>query len=113
MQVILPNVAHVPLLGYTLLSLKSMADRGHECVGEEKGVRLELKNGKTLFGPAVGKLKHLSGFRRSLDSSNFALATIALGKIPSVSPVDIDTFHTSYRRVYTIIYSVLESNSSG
>ena len=26
-QVILPTVAHIPLLGYNLLSLKSMADR--------------------------------------------------------------------------------------
>ena len=28
-QVVLPNAAHVPLLGYNLLSLKRMADGGH------------------------------------------------------------------------------------
>ena len=75
-----------------------MADRGHrghKYVGEKKGVVLHLKNGKTLFGPSVGKLNYFSGFRRPFDSSNSALATIATGKIPSVSPVDINTFHTS------------------
>ena len=82
-KVILPNVAHVQLLGYKLLSLKRMANRGHRYVGEKKGVTMYLKNGKTLFGPPVGKLNYLSGFRRPFDSSKFALATIAPGKIPS------------------------------
>ena len=100
MQVVLPNVAHVPLLGYNLLGLKRMADHGHKYVGEKKGVTLHLKNGKTLFCPSVGKLNCLSGFRRPLDSSNLALATIAPGKIPSVLPVDINTFHTSHRHVH-------------
>ena len=53
MQVMLPDVAHVPLLGYNLLSLKRMADRGHKYVGEKTGVALHLKNRKTLFGPSV------------------------------------------------------------
>ena len=35
-QVVLPNVAHVPLLGYNFLSLKRMSDRGHKYVGEKK-----------------------------------------------------------------------------
>ena len=77
-----------------------MADRCHKYVGEKKGVALHLKNGKTLFDPSVGKLNYFSGFRRPLDSSNPALATIATGKIPSVSPVDIDTFHTSRGHVH-------------
>ena len=99
-QVVLPNVAYVPLLGYNLLSLKRMADRGHKYVGEKNGVALHLKNGKTLFGPSVGKLNCFSGFRRPFDSSSFALATIAPGKIPSVSPVGINTFHTSHGHVH-------------
>ena len=45
-QVVMPNVAHVPLLGYNLMSLKSMADRGHKYVGEKKGVTLHLKKGE-------------------------------------------------------------------
>ena len=61
---------------------------------------LHLKNRKTLFGPSVGKLNYLFGFRRPYDSSNFALATIAPGKIPSVSPVNINTFQTSHGHVY-------------
>ena len=103
MQVVLPNVAHILLLGYNLLSLKRMADRGHrghKYVGEKKGLALHLKNGKTLLGPSVGKLKYFSGFRRPLDSSYSALATIATGNIPSVSPVDINMFHTSRWRVH-------------
>ena len=99
MQIVLPNVAHVLLLGYDLLSLKRMADCWHKCVGEKKGVTLHLKNGKTVFGPSVGKLNY-SGFRRPLDSSIPALATIATGKIPSVSPVDINTFYTSREHVH-------------
>ena len=35
-HVILPNAALVPLLGYNLLSLKRMADRGHKYVGEKR-----------------------------------------------------------------------------
>ena len=101
MQIVLPNVAHVLLLGYDLLSLKRMADCGHKYIGEKKGVTLRLKNGKThLFGPSVGKLNYFSGFRRPLDSSIPALATTAMGKIPAVSPVDINTFYTSREHVH-------------
>ena len=89
-----------------------MADRGHRYVGKKKGVTLHLKNLKTRFGPSVGKLNYLSGFRHPLDSSNFALATIAPGNIPSVSPVDINTFYTSHG-MYTSNYFVPQPNSSG
>ena len=62
-QAILPNVAHVPLLGYNLLSLRRMPDRGHKYISEKKGVTLHLENGNTIFGPSVGKLYYLSGLR--------------------------------------------------
>ena len=100
MQVVLPNVTHVPLLGYNLLSSKNMPDCGHKYVGKKKGVALHLKNAKNLFGPPVGKLNCFSESRRPLDSSSFGLATIAAGKIPSISPVDINTFHTSHPHVH-------------
>ena len=112
-QVVLPNVAHVPLLGYNLLSLKKMAVRGHKYVGEKTGVALHLKNGKPLFGPSVGKLNYFSGFRRPLDSISFGLATNAPGKITSVSPVDINTFHTSHGHMCTRNCSVQQPDSSG
>ena len=99
-HVILPNVAHVALLGYNLLSSKRMADRGHKYVGEKKEVISHLKIGKTLSGPSVGKLNYLLGFRHSPHSSKFALATIAPGEISSVSPVNANMFHTSYGYVY-------------
>ena len=61
MQTILPNAAHVPFLGYSLLTLKRMADRGHKYVGEKKGMILHLKNGKTLFGHYLsGTLKRMA-----------------------------------------------------
>ena len=52
-----------------------------------------------MFGPSVGKLIYFCGFRRPLDSSSFGLATTAPGKIQSVFPVNINTFHTSHRHV--------------
>ena len=112
LQAVLPNVAHVPLLEYNLLSLKRIADSSHKYVGEKMGAALHLKNRKALFGPSVEKLKYLSGFRRPLDSSNFALATIAPGKISYVSPVDINTFHTSHELVNEKYCSVPQPNSS-
>ena len=72
-----------------------MVDRGHKYVREKKGVTNHLKNGKTLFGPSVGKPSYLSGFRRSLDSSTFALATFAPGNILLFLLVDINTFRAS------------------
>ena len=99
-QVVLPNVAHVPLLGYNLPSLKRMVDCGHKYFGEKKGVTFHLKNEKTLFDLSVGKLNSLSGFRRPPDSSNFALAAITPGKMPSFSPVDINAFHVPHRHVH-------------
>ena len=50
-QVILPNVTHVPLLRYNLLSLKRMTDHDLRDVTKKKGVTLHLKNEKTGFGP--------------------------------------------------------------
>ena len=50
-QVVLPNVDHVSLLAYNLLSLKRMADRGHKYVGEKKKVISHLKIGKLFLVP--------------------------------------------------------------
>ena len=61
---------------------------------------LHLKNGKVIFRPSVGKLSDVSGFRRPLSSSSFVLATIAPRKIPSVSPVNINTFHAFHGYVH-------------
>ena len=95
-QVVSPNVAHAPLLGYNLLLSKMMANRGHKYVGEKKGVALHLKNGNTLLGLSVRKLNGLSVFRHQLDLNGFAPAKIAPEKIPSVLPVDINTLYASH-----------------
>ena len=81
------------------MSLKRIADSG-QIRRRKKRVTLHLTNGKTLFGLSVGKLNYLSGFRRPLDSSNFALATIAPGNIPCVSPVDTNTFHVPLGHIH-------------
>ena len=112
MQVILTSNAHVPLLGYNLLSLKRMADRGHKCVAEKTGEMLPLKNRTTLFGLSVGNQNYFSRLRRTLDSSKSALATIAPENIFYLSPVDINTFRASHGHVQRN-FSVLQPNSSG
>ena len=45
-QVILPDIVYALILGYYLLSLKRMVDRGHKYVGKKKRVALHLKNRK-------------------------------------------------------------------
>ena len=50
-QIVLPNVAHVPLLRYNLLSLKRTADRGHKYVGKKKAMTLHLKMGRLCLVP--------------------------------------------------------------
>ena len=45
------DVAHVPQLSYNLISLPSMAQKGHTYTGDKDGVTLELKGGKTVFFP--------------------------------------------------------------
>ena len=39
------DVAHVPQLSYNLISLPSMAQKGHTYTGDKDGVTLELKGG--------------------------------------------------------------------
>ena len=70
----------------------------------EKGSDIAPEKGKTLLGPSVGKLNYRSGFRRPLDSRNFALATTVPGKIPSVLLVNVSTFHTSHGHVYEKLF---------
>ena len=70
----------------SFILLRIMAYGGHKCFGENKRVKFHLENGKTPSGPSVGNLKQISGFRGLLNSSDFTLATVAPGRVPSILP---------------------------
>ena len=45
------DVAYVPQLSYNLISLLSMAQKGHTYTGDKDGVTLKLKGGEIVFSP--------------------------------------------------------------
>ena len=45
------DVVHTPLLSYNLISLPSLALKGHMCAGDKDGVTLKLKGGETVHYP--------------------------------------------------------------
>ena len=52
----LHDVVHVPLLSCNLISLPSLALKGHTYEGDKDGVTLKLKEGKTVHFPLIAKL---------------------------------------------------------
>ena len=56
----LTSVLHVPSLCDNLLPLRVLADKGHTYVGNQHGIMLNLKSGRTLFVPSCGRLNLLS-----------------------------------------------------
>ena len=91
------DVAHVPQLSYNLISLPSMAQKGHTYTGDKDGVILELKGGKTVFFPLVGKLCRQYGYRPKAANNmvDTACAVIAPGKAPN-PPTDINILHCTF-----------------
>ena len=91
------DVAHVPQLSYNLISLPSMAQKGHTYTGDKDGVTLELKGGKTVFFPLVGKLCRQYGYRPKAANNmvDTACAVIAPGKAPN-PPTDINILHCTF-----------------
>ena len=59
----LHNVAHTPLLSYNLISLPSLALKGHTYAGDKDGVALKLEGGETVHSPLIGKLCRQYGYR--------------------------------------------------
>lgn len=55
---------------------------------------------KDSFWTLGRKTEKISGFRRPLNPSDFALATIAPGQVSSVSPQDIDMFYEFHEHVH-------------
>ena len=52
----LHDIAHAPLLSYNLISLPSLALKGHTYAGDSYGVNIKLKGGKTVHVPLIGKV---------------------------------------------------------
>ena len=93
------DVAHVPQLSYNLISLPSMAQKGHTYTGDKNGVTLELKGGKTVFFPLVGKLCRQYGYRPKAANNmvDSACAVIAPGKVKTPNPPpDINILHCTF-----------------
>ena len=93
------DVAHVPQLSYNLISLPSMAQKGHTYTGDKDGVTLELKGGKTVFFPLVGKLCRQYGYRPKAANNmvDTACAVIAPGKVKAPNPLtDINILHCTF-----------------
>ena len=93
------DVAHVPQLSYNLISLPSMAQKGHTYTGDKNGVTLELKGGKTVFFPLVGKLCRQYGYRPKAANNmvDSACAVIAPGNVKTPNPPpDINILHCTF-----------------
>ena len=93
------DVAHVPQLSYNLISLPSMVQKGHTYTGDKDGVTLELKGGKTVFFPLVGKLCRQYGYhpKEANNMVDTACAVIAPGKAKAPNPpTDINILNCTF-----------------
>ena len=100
------DVAHVPQLSYNLISLPSMAQKGHTYTGDKDGVTLELKGGKTVFFPLVGKLCRQYSYRPKAANNmvDTACTTIAPGKTKTpTNPTDINILHCTFGDTHEVL----------
>ena len=100
------DVAHVPQLSYNLISLPSMAQKGHTYTGDKDVVTLELKGGKTVFSPLVGKLCRQYGYRPKAANNmvDTACAVIAPGKTKTpTTPTDINIPHCTFGDTHEVL----------
>ena len=100
------DVAHVPQLSYNRISLPSMAQKGHTYTGDKDGVTLELKGGKTVFFPLVGKLCRQYGYRPKAANNmvDTACAVIAPGKTKTpTTPTDINIPHCTFGDTHEVL----------
>ena len=100
------DIAHVPQLSYNLISLPSMAQKGHTYTGDKDGVTLELKGGKNVFSPLVGKLCRQYGYRPKAANNmvDTACTTIAPGKTKTpTTPTDINILHCTFGDTHEVL----------
>ena len=106
MHVKLHDVAHALLLSYNVLSLPSLAVKGHTHAGDKDGATLKLKGGKTVHSPQIEKLYRQYGYRpeakgRVVDT---ACAVIASGQAnASTTHTDINIFQCTYGHTHEVL----------
>ena len=105
-RVKLHDVAHAPLLSYNLISLPSLALKGHTYAGDKDGVTLKLKGRKTVHFPLIGKLCRQYGYRpeakgRVVDTACVEIAS-GQAKAPT-TPTDINTSHCTYGHTHEVL----------
>ena len=102
----LHDVAYTPLLSYNLISLPSLALKGHTYAGNKDGVTLKLKGGKNVHFPPIGKLCRQYGYRPEAKGRvvDIAWAVIAPEQAKaSTTPIDIRTSHCTYGHTHEVL----------
>ena len=102
----LHDIAHAPLLSYSLISLLYLALKGHTYAGDKDGVTLKLKGGKTIHFPLIEKLCRQYGYHPEAKGTvvDTACAVIAPGqtKVPATS-TEINSFHYTYGNTQEVL----------
>ena len=107
MHVKLHNVAHAPtLLSYNLISLPSLALKGHMYEGHKDGVTLKLKGEKAAHFSLIGKLCRQYGYRPEAKSRVVDAACAVIAPRQAKAPTtltDINTFHYTYGHPHKVL----------
>ena len=70
-----------------------------EGVGNQNGITLNLKSGRTLFAPSCGHLNLLSAYRKP-QPNGVDFATITPGAVRTPLKIDINILHVSHGHAY-------------
>ena len=106
MHVKLHDVPHAPLLSHNLISLPSLALKGHTYAGDKDEVTLKLKGRKTAYVPLIGTLCRQYGYHSEAMGGEMdtACAVVAAGQAKaSTTPTDINTFHCTYGHTHKVL----------
>ena len=102
----LHDVVHAPLLSHNLISLPSLALKGHAYAGDKYRVILKLKEGKAVHFPLTRKFYRQHEYRpetkgRVVDT---ACAVIVPGQAKApTTPTDINTFQCTYGHTHEVL----------
>ena len=102
----LHDVAYAPLLSYNIISLPSLALKGHTYAGDKDGVTLKLKGEKTAHFPLIGKLYLQCGYRPEAEGRvvQTACDVISPGQAKALTtPTDINTFYCTHGHTYKVL----------
>ena len=102
MHVKLHDVAHI----YDLISLLSLALKGHTYAGDKDGVASKLSGRKTVHFPLIGKRCRLYEYRPEAKARvvDTACTVTAAGQAkPPTAPTDINTFNCTYGHTHEVL----------